>query len=176
MNAHILFGFNEDCAALEIWLQDQIRVAENTDCGIDSPTLAVAAGDFANFDKKVSEKGPRQLKALEEEADALKQQNPAVAGDVAKKVNDIRGLWTELNDAIQRRDGLLDKMGELFAYDDKVAEVMGSIQDTLAMCCEDEGEMSRKCSFSPGKQTKSKTIKSKIKEKNRNSFFTSKID
>jgi Spectrin repeat len=124
---------------MENWLQDQIRVAENTDCGIDSATLGVATADFSNFDKKVSEKGPRQMKMIEEEAEILKRQSPTTAAVVNKRLADLRSLWAELNDAIQRRDQLLDKMGDIFSFDDKVAEVTGTIQDTLAMCFGEEG-------------------------------------
>ena len=138
-NSKLVFAFQDDCNDLEMWLQDQIRVAENADYGVDAATLAVTTADFANFDKKVTEKGPRKIKLLETEAEEVVKNGAASPEDVATMVARIHMRWADLKASIERREETLDKMEDVFAFNDKVDECRGSIQDALAMCHDHEG-------------------------------------
>ena len=123
-----LHVFLTDCDDLENWLETQIKVAENPDCGCDTETLNNARSDFKNFENRTKDIGSRRMKRIEEDAEPLRKRGSALVDDVNKRIAILKGLWRELLDALARKGSLLQKMSDIFTFDELVTVCIDRIK------------------------------------------------
>ena len=115
-SAHGVQTFHIECRETVTWIEDKKRVLEQTDeLKMDLTGIMTLQRKLSGMDRDMAAIEAK-LKALEAEADKIKDSHPDEAQVVLDRVSKLRGEWKDLNSMLHDREAKLEEAGDLHRF------------------------------------------------------------
>ena len=115
-SAHGVQTFHIECRETVTWIEDKMRVLEQTDeLKMDLTGIMTLQRKLSGMERDLAAIEAK-LKALEAEADKIKDSHPEEAEVVLERIAKLRGSWEMLTAMLQARDAKLEEAGDLHRF------------------------------------------------------------
>merc|ERR1711963_553266 len=115
-SAHGVQTFHIECRETVTWIEDKMRVLEQTDeLKMDLTGIMTLQRKLTGMERDLAAIQAK-LKALEEESAKIQGSHPEEAEVIQQRTNRLREIWDQLTEMLKERDAKLEEAGDLHRF------------------------------------------------------------
>merc|ERR1711962_1652311 len=115
-SAHGVQTFHIECRETVTWIEDKMRVLEQTDeLKMDLTGIMTLQRKLSGMERDLAAIQAK-LDALEEESEKIASSHPEEAVVIQQRTNRLREIWDQLTQLLKERDAKLEEAGDLHRF------------------------------------------------------------
>merc|ERR1719510_1212211 len=115
-SAHGVQTFHIECRETVTWIEDKMRVLEQTDeLKMDLTGIMTLQRKLSGMERDLAAIQAK-LDALEEESEKIATSHPEEAVVIQQRTNRLREIWDQLEEMLKERDAKLEEAGDLHRF------------------------------------------------------------